>query len=561
MRLSVKTGYIIKYLALLSVILMLYFIMFKEEKRDSSESLPDNVSELKEMVVSLTKKVQKENRKLEGVEQENEFLREQLRLIRLKMYARISERYQDETDVIQNLLFKEIKSMEAEQEEVPEDLTIKEHKRKRSGRKPIPEDLPRVEVVHDTSEEDKKCECGSEKSCIGEETSEKLQIEPAKLWVEKHIRPKYACRECEGLEDEGETVSIAPVPPSMIPKSITTPSLLSHIFISKFCDALPFYRQEQQFKRYGVEINRSNMCNWALRTSDRLKPLLEMLRLYILSGPLINVDETTVQVLNEPGRKPQSKSYSWVFLGGMGGMPGLYYHYAPSRSGKIAEEFLSGYQGYVQTDGYAGYNFLDSKKGISHCGCWAHVRRKFNDVVKASGSKNMRKGKANHALSVIRDLYLIEREAKNRGYDEEQILTIRIERSKPIIDEFEIWLKENAPVIPPQSLLGKAFGYTLSQWPRLVKYLDSGLVRMDNNLIENAIRPFVIGRKNWLFSVSQEGARASASFYSLIETAKANDLEPSRYLRYLFEKYPYVKTSEDIFNLLPMNVHKADLKK
>jgi len=557
MRLSVKRGYIIKFLSILLVVIMLYFIMFKEGKKD----LPDNVSELKEMVVSLTKKVQKENRKLEGVEQENEFLREQLRLIRLKMYARISERYQEETDVIQNLLFEEIKSMETEQEELPEDLTIKEHKRKRSGRKPIPEDLPRVEVVHDISDEDKKCECGSEKSCIGEETSEKLQIEPAKLWVEKHIRPKYACRECEGLEDEGETVSIAPVPPSMIPKSITTPSLLSHIFISKFCDALPFYRQEQQFKRYGVEINRSNMCNWALRTSDRLKPLLEMLRLWVLSGPLINIDETTVQVLNEPDRKPQSKSYSWVFLGGMGGMPGLYYHYAPSRSGKIAEEFLSDYQGYVQTDGYAGYNFLDSKKGISHCGCWAHVRRKFNDVIKASGSKNMRKGKANHALSVIRDLYLIERKAKNKGFDEEQTYQLRQQESKPIIDEFEIWLKENAPVIPPQSILGKAFGYTLSQWPRLIRYLHTGFVRMDNNLIENAIRPFVIGRKNWLFSVSPEGARASASFYSLIETAKANGLEPSRYLRYLFEKYPYVKTSEDIFNLLPMNVHKADLKK
>ncbi len=550
MRLSVKKGYIIKFSTILLVVIMLYFIMFKEGKKD----LPDNVSELQKILINL-------NKKFEGVEQENEFLREQLRLIRLKMYARISERYQDETDDIGNLLFEDIKSIEAEQEEVPEDLTIKEHKRKRSGRKPIPEDLPRVEVVHDISDEDKKCECGSEKSCIGEETSEKLQIEPAKLWVEKHIRPKYACRECEGLEDEGETVSIAPVPPSMIPKSITTPSLLTHIFISKFCDALPFYRQEQQFKRYGVEINRSNMCNWAIKVSDRLKPLLEMLRLYILSGPLINIDETTVQVLSEPGRKPQSKSYAWVFLGGMPGVPGLYYHYAPSRSGKIAEEFLSDYEGYVQTDGYAGYNFLDSKQGISHCGCWAHVRRKFNDVVKATGSKNMRKGKANHALSVIRDLYLIEREAKNKGYDEEQILTVRIERSKPIIDKFEIWLKENAPVIPPQSLLGKAFGYTLSQWPRLVKYLDTGFVRMDNNLIENAIRPFVIGRKNWLFSVSPEGARASASFYSLIETAKANGLEPSRYLRHLFEKYPYAKSSEDIFNLLPMNVHKADLKK
>ncbi len=519
MKLSVKMGYIIKFSALLLVILMLYFIMFKE----GIKSLPDNISELQKMVISITKKAQEESRKLEGVEQENEFLREQLRLIRHKMFARISERYQDETDVIQNLLFEEIKSMEAEQEEISEDLTIKEHKRKRSGRKPIPEDIPRVEVVHDISEEDKKCECGSEKSCIGEETSEKLQIEPAKLWVEKHIRPKYACRACEGVEDEGQTVSIAPMPPSMIPKSITTPSLLSHIFISKFCDALPFYRQEQQFKRYGVEINRSNMCNWAFKAADRLKPLLEMLRLWILSGPLINVDETTVQVLNEPGRNPQSKSYSWVFLGGMGGMPGLYYHYAPSRSGKIAEAFLNDYQGYVQTDGYAGYNFLDSKSGISHCGCWVHVRRKFNDVIQASGSKNMRKGKANHAMSVIRDLYLIERKAKNKGFDEEQIWQLRQKESKPIIDEFEIWLNEHAPVIPPESLLGKAFDYTLSQWPRLIKYLDNGLVRMDNNLIENAIRPFVIGRKNWLFSVSQEGASTALHFAASLKLPRLMD--------------------------------------
>ena len=475
------------------------------------------------------------------------------------MFTRLSERYHEETDALQNILFEDIKSMEAEQEEISEDLTIKEHKRKRSGRKPIPGDIPRVEVVHDISDEDKKCECGSEKICIGEETSEKLQIEPAKLWVEKYIRPKYACRTCEGLEDEGRTVSIAPMPPSMIPKSITTPNLLSHIFIGKFCDALPFYRQEQQFKRYGVEINRSNMCNWALQISDRLKPLLEMLRLWILSGPLINVDETTVQVLSEPGRKPQSKSYAWVFLGGMPAMPGLYYHYAPSRSGKIAEEFLSDYKGYVQTDGYAGYNFLDSKQGIVHCGCWAHARRKFNEVVNVSGDRS--KGKARHALSVIRDLYLIERESKNKGFSEEQILSVSKERSKPIIDKFGIWLKENAPVIPPKSLLGKAFGYTLSQWPRLVRYLDNGLIRMDNNLIENAIRPFVIGRKNWLFSVSTEGARASASFYSLIETAKANNLEPSAYLRYLFEKYPYAKTSEDVFNLLPMNVLEIDLNK
>ncbi len=523
--------------------------------KEGSKGLPDSISELQDMVAEL----HQEN---DFLKNENVFIREELRLQRLKMFTRISERFQDATDNIQRLLFTDFSDDEGEsEEEKQEDTLIKEHKRKKPGRKPIPEDLPRVEVVHDVPDDEKQCACGSEKSRIGEETCEKMQIEPAKVWVEKHIRPKYACKACEGVEDEGKTVSIAPMPPEMIPKSISTPNLLTHIFIGKFCDALPFYRQEKQFKRYGVEITRSTICNWALKVADRLKPLIEMLRLVVLSGPLINIDETTVQVLAEPDRKPQTKSYAWVFRGGIPGMPGLYYHYAPSRSGKIAEEFLKKYEGYVQTDGYAGYNFLDIKQGIIHCGCWAHVRRKFNDVVKAAGGKYKGKGKANHALSLIRDLYLIERKAKNKGFDEEQIFQLRQKESKPIVEELEIWLKENVLKIPPQSLLGKAFNYTLSQWPRLIKYLDNGLVRMDNNLIENAIRPFVIGRKNWLFNVTPEGARASALFYSLIETAKANGLEPSRYLRYLFDKFPYAKTSEDVFNLLPMNILKIDLKK
>ena len=525
--------------------------MYKEGLKE----LPESISDLQDIVTDL-------HEKLDGVEHENELLREQLRLLRIKMFTRVSERFEQESDNVQRLLFEDIESEEAEEEEKPEDLVIKEHNRRKPGRKPIPQDLPRVEVFHEVAEEEKRCGCGHEKSRIGEDTSEKMQIEPAKIWVEKHIRPKYACKACEGVESMDKTISIAPMPPEMIPRSITTPSLLTHIFISKFCDALPFYRQEQQFKkRYGVEISRATMCNWTLKVAKKLKPLLEMLRLWILSGPLISIDETTVQVLAEPDRKPQAKSYAWVFRGGEKFMPALYYHYAPSRSGKVAETFLSGYQGYIQTDGYAGYNFLDAKPGIIHCGCWAHVRRKFNDVDKAAGDKYRGKGKANHALSLIRNLYLIEREAKNKGFDEKQTYQLRQERSKPIVEKLEIWLRENVMKIPPRSLLGKSFNYTLSQWPRLIKFLDNGLVRMDNNLLENAIRPFVIGRKNWLFNVTPEGARASASFYSLIETAKANGLEPSKYLRYLFEKFPYAKTSEDVFNLLPMNVSEIYMKK
>lgn len=275
--------------------------MFKQGLND----LPDSISELQDLVTELYQ----EN---EFLRNENAFIGEELRLQRLKMFTRISERYQDETDNLQRQLFEDF-SKDEEEPDKEEETVVKEHKRKKPGRKAIPEDLPRVEVVHDISDEEKKCACGSEKNRIGEESSEKLQLEPAKVWVERHVRPKSACRTCEGVEAEGQTVSIAPLPPEMIPKSISTPSLLTHIFIGKFCDAIPFYRQEQQFKRYGVEITRSTMCNWALKVADRVKPLIEMLRLWILSGPLINIDETTVQVLAEPDRKAQAKSYAWVF--------------------------------------------------------------------------------------------------------------------------------------------------------------------------------------------------------------------------------------------------------
>ena len=307
------------------------------------------------------------------------------------------------------------------------------------------------------------------------------------------------------------------------------------------------------------------MINWSFYIADRLKPLLKMLRLWILSGPLINIDETPTQVLKEPGRKPDSKSYMWVFRGGNPEMEGIYYHYSPSRSGDIVRTFLGDFKGHIQTDGYMGYNFLDTKEGIIHSGCWAHVRRKFNDVIKAAGKKNeikvRGKGKANHAMDVIRNLYLIEREAKNLGLDDNQRYELRQEKSLSIINKFEIWLKETAPKVPHQCLLGKALHYTIGQWPRLIKYLDHGVVRMDNNLVENAIRPFAVGRKNWLFSVSPKGAEGSALFYSLIETAKASGLEPYKYLKYLFKKFPYAKTSEDIFNLLPMNISEMSLKK
>jgi transposase len=373
--------------------------------------------------------------------------------------------------------------------------------------------------------------------------------------VERHIRYKYVCKNCEGLENkEGEgAVKIAPLPEQLIPKSIATASLLSHIFVSKFADSIPFYRQEQQFWRLGVEISRGAMCNWAMKISQRLEPVIELLGEEMLKGGIINIDETTLQVLEEPGRSAISKSYMWVFRGGPPGKVIILYRYHPSRSGKVVDKFLGDYRGYVQTDGYSGYDYLDKRSGIVHVGCWSHCRRRFVEVVKASENPTW-DGKAKEALKFISRLYRIEREVEGRGLDAEMIRQERQLRSRPILEEFEKWLKENAPKAPPKSSLGKAYTYMLGQWRRLLRYIEDGNLRMDNNWIENAIRPFAVGRKNWLFSGNPEGASASATIYSIIETAKANGLEPYHYLCYLLEKLLFVQSIEELKNLLPQNI-------
>jgi transposase len=337
--------------------------------------------------------------------------------------------------------------------------------------------------------------------------------------------------------------------------------LLAQIFVSKFADSIPFYRQEKQFLRIGINLTRATMCSWATKVADICNSLLELLRSELLSGPLINIDETTVQVLDEPDRSVGSKSYMWLFRGGPPGKTVVFFRYDPSRNGKVAKDFLGDYHGYVQTDGYGGYNFLDTQAGIVHIGCWAHVRRKFVEVIKAAEkivdvSNDEDKSKAGEAIKFISKLYRIERNACARGLDAESVRQLRQQESGPVLDDFERWLKVNALKVPPRCLLGKAIIYALKQWPRLIRYLGDGNVRMDNNLAENAIRPFVVGRKNWLFSGNPEGASASATLYSIIETAKANGLEPYHYLVYLFERLPIAQSlgNEALKELLPQNL-------
>ena len=519
-------------------------------------SLPDDPVELKKIIAQLTA----ENVSLcdqhealrKQYEAENELLHEQIRKLFDQLFGRKSEKLFGGSP--QLLLFDMPEGDPEADAETEEKVEIEAHSRKKPGRKPLPENLPRVEIVHDIGEEEKVCGCGATLERLGEEVSEKLDIIPAIIRVIRHIRPKYGCRCCEGVEDDGPTIKIAPVPPQIIPKGIASAGLLAHILTAKFADALPFYRQEKQFARLGVELGRATMCNWAMKAADSCKPLLEMLTREIRSGPLINIDETTVQVLREPGRSPTTKSYMWIFRGCDQQKVALVYRYAPSRAGDIASAFVGDYEGAVQTDGYVGYDFLDKKDSIIHLGCWAHVRRKFMDAAKAGSSKSKKSGSVNVALSYIRKLYGIEKRAKAQRLDVKQLVVVRQTEAKPLLEKFRVWLEKKSLQVVPRSLLGKAVSYTLDQWPRLIGYLEVGDATPDNNLAENAIRPFVVGRKNWLFAGTPGGAEASAAIYSLIETAKANGLDTYKYLRYLFENLPRARSEQDYRKLLPQQL-------
>ena len=510
-------------------------------------TLPDDSDLLKQMLFDFQ----------DHHDKQTSILLEQISLLRAQLYGRKSEKFHP-VDGPQPLPLFDMPEPAEEEGEDEKETHVPAHKRKKKGRKALPDNLPRVDRIHDIDDADKICNCGCELSRIGEEVSEQLDIIPAKIQVIRNIRPKYACKNCEGVEDDGPTVKIAPVPPQIIPRSIASSGLLAHVLTGKFIDHTPFYHQEKQLLRLGVKVSRTSMCSWAMQSAKVCLPLLNLLQDNILAGSYINVDETTLQVLKEPGRKPTTKSYMWVFRRGDPDKPAVIFQYHPTRGADVAKDFLRGFQGCVQTDGYIGYNFLDNEEGILHIGCMAHARRGFNDVLKAQGKKR-KIGAADEAMRYIKKLYRLEKNARKNNYSIEETYRMRQEEAKPILNNFKKWLSKKSLQTPPKGLLGKAVAYALNQWHRLEGYIEDGNVTIDNNLAENSIRPFVIGRKNWLFSGTPEGAEASALLYSLIETAKANKLEPYAYLRYIFDRLPTATSLEDYEALLPWNINPAEL--
>jgi transposase len=519
------------------------------ETKDAAAGLPASVAELRALVLEQQRQLEQQSLFIDQ-------LLEQIRLARHQHFGARSERFSIGQLA---LAFNEAEAAasqgpEDEQPDILGTVAVPAHRRAKGGRRPLPKAFPRVEIVHEIDEVGCQCgECKTELTPISEKVTEQLDIQPARVQVLRHVRKTYACKACDG------NVVTAPMPNQPIPRSLASPGTLAHVAVAKYVDGLPLYRQEKKLARIGVMLPRSTLAHWMVKAGELVQPLVNLLRDRLLAYDIVAMDETRLQVLKEPGKRAESQSYLWVQRGGPPDHPILLYDYDSSRSQKVPIRLLAGFAGYLLTDGYEAYGKVCAEYGLTALGCWAHVRRKFDEAIKAQhllGPEKRKASLAGTAMAMIQQLYRIERETKALSAVERQ--RIRQERALPLLEDIRAWLDEHLPIVPPRSALGKAMNYAHKQWPKLIVYVEDGRLRIDNNLTENAIRPFVIGRKNWLFCDTVAGANASANLYSLIETAKANGIEPYAYLRSVFTELPQATSVEEIESLLPLPDDGAD---
>jgi len=420
-------------------------------------------------------------------------------------------------------------------------------RRARGKRRALPAELPRVDVIHDVPEDKRTCACGTSMVEIGEEVSEQLDIVPMQVRVLRHIRKRYGC-------PKGDAAPLtAAAPAQVLPKSNASGALLAMLLTIKYVDGLPLARFEYVLGRSGVVVPRQTLARWVIGAAQALQPIANLLRDVLLEADIVHMDETPVQVLKEPGRAPTSKSQMWVQRGGPPGKPVVLFEYDPSRSQAVPLRLLEGWQGHLMADGLESYGAIAFKDGVTRLGCWVHARRRFVDAAKLLPAGKT--GRAHEALAFIAKLYAIEKGCRELSVAERG--AVRQSRSRAVLDAFRLWLDEVLPTVPPSIALGQALGYLHNQWPRLVRYIARGDLPIDNNPAENAIRPFVIGRKAWLFADTQAGARASALIYSLVETAKANGLEPYTWLSTVLRELPAATSVEHFEALLPWNQKQA----
>lgn len=424
----------------------------------------------------------------------------------------------------------------------------------RGKRKPLAKNLPRRRIEVDLSEQEKICPKHQKPLIkIGENITEKLEIVPARSYVAEIAVLKYKCDCCE-KEEHSLTIKSAKRGKDLIPKSFASPSLLAYIAVSKFDDALPLYRLEEIFARYGIELSRATMARWMLLLGDKTQALINLIHEELIESSVLHCDETLIQVLKEANRRPEQKSYMWC-LGRRLEKPLILFRYFDNRSKKAGSELLTDFKGKLICDAYKVYSSLAKHLSFTISSCFAHARRKFwlaEKAAKKAGSSTKSPLLASQALAYIKQLYLIEKQAQSKAADE--VLALRTKKALPILGKFHQWLLTQQTKVLPKSAIGKAIDYTLAIWDSLTVYCQDPNLAIDNNWLESHLRPFVIGRKNWLFACTPKGADASANLYSLIESAKLNGLCPYSYLTLIFKELPKAESLAALERLLP---HKA----
>lgn len=484
---------------------------------------------------------------------ERDLLKERVKAFLRQLFAARSEaRGTEQKDLFFNEA--EVEAPTTAAEPAQEDgVEVAGHTRKQRGRKPLDAALSREVVRHELAPSQRICpHDGSTLVEIGAEISEQLDIIPQQVRVIQHHRIKYACPCC----DEG--IKVTPAPARIIDRGLLTESALAWIVTAKYQDGLPLYRQAALLRRFGGDLSRNTLAASIVRIGQAVQPIINLLRDVLLEAPLVHGDETVLQVLKEPGRPAQSRSYLWAQISGSG-PPVRLFGYAPGRATSHAATLYAGMArgAALMTDGYEAYSAIAAAHGLVHLGCWAHCRRYF---IRAEDAlpKTARTADqpATQFIAAIGKLYAAEARAKDRSVVWRQRLRARY--SVPVLRHIEQLLLTHLHAVAPASELGKALTYLSGQWPKLTRYIENGAWPIDNNPCENAIRPFVIGRKGWLFADTVGGATASANLYSLIETCKANAVEPYPYLINLFRSLPLARTVEDYEALLPWNMQQPD---
>ncbi|MBD2846560.1 IS66 family transposase [Paenibacillus sp. IB182496] len=504
----------------------------RAEAPQTIEELQTNTRALEQQVAELSAKVK--------------WYEEQFRLAQHKRFGASSEK--THPDQMSLDLFNEAEVEASAETPDPETEKVTYTRKKPVSRQAKLEVLDVETVTHTLPAEEQVCHCcGGALHEMSSQTRNEITVIPAEVKVTRHVRSVYSCRQCE-REGIHSPVVNAPMPQPVYPGSLASPSALAYVMSQKYVDSQPLYRQEQQFARMGLTLSRQTMANWLIYGSEQwLSCVMQQMQEQLRQRDILHADETRVQVLQEPGKAATSDSYMWLYRSGRIGPEIICFEYQPSRKGVHPRDALAGFKGYLHVDGYPGYHKV---KDVTLVGCWAHARRYYDEALKALPAGTDSSGTmAAQGLAFCNQLFAIEREL--REVTPEARKQGRQEKSVPVLTAYAVWLKQQKARMVPKSKLGQAVTYSLNQWEKLQAFLLDGRLEIDNNRSERAIKPFVIGRKNWLFANTPRGAKASATIYSVMETAKANGLHPTRYLTYLFEQLPQLADPQDAAQIEP----------